>query len=73
LVPVRTGLTVQGGAVHDVVVDPVLDVRRSICRPEESLQVRFVFGEQKLGTTVALEQTLSEFVMLKFNRPVHLS
>jgi hypothetical protein len=41
-------------AMHDVIVDAILDVRSGIRGAEHPLDVALVFGEQQLGMALAL-------------------
>ena len=50
-------------AVHDVVVDPVLDVRGRVRPVAEALGVGLVLGEEPLGRAVGVETPLAEHRM----------
>src|SRR5581483_1558364 len=52
-------------AVNDVIVDPVLDVRRFIPDPVEPLRVGFIFGEEQFRLVVADEVTQPGFEMAR--------
>ena len=52
------------GAADDEVVDPVLDVRGGIRRPEQSLAVRLVLAEQQRSRRVGRQHPLAELVMV---------
>ena len=55
-------------ARHDIVVDPVLDIRRRVGCAEQPLVVRVVFGEQQLRISVAMQQEAAELGMRRFDR-----
>ena len=47
-------------AVDDVVVNPVLDVRRPVRHANQPLGVRLVLGEKQRGRAVGIEEALAE-------------
>jgi hypothetical protein len=47
-------------ALDDEVVDPVLDVRRRVGRPEQALVVRLVLAEQQRGGGIGSQQPLAD-------------
>jgi hypothetical protein len=54
-------------AGHDMIVDPILDIRRRIGCAEQPLVVRVVFGEQQLRISVAMQHEAAELGMPRFN------
>ena len=55
-------------ARHDIIVDPILDIRRRVGCAEQPLVVRVVFGEQQLRISVAMQQEAAELGMRRFDR-----
>jgi len=48
---------------HDIIVDPVLGVRRRVRRSEDPLVIRVVIGKKQRRTPVAIEPIVTEHSM----------
>ena len=54
---------------HDhIIVDPVLDIRCRVLRPEYPLVVGVVFGKQQRRISIAMQQEAAELGMRRFDR-----
>ena len=58
------GLLLAG---HDVLVDPVLDVRSAILDAEQPLQIGFVFGKEQLWRAFAMQPAPSLVRVVEFD------
>src|SRR5207302_6996961 len=50
-------------AVHDIVIDAVLDIRASVGNTKDALRVGFVLREEKRHVTFAVEISVPQFGM----------
>ena len=60
----------RGPAGNQVLVEPVLRVRRPVVDAEEFPQVGFIFGEQKLRRSLRQQEMSAEVYVVSFQHPV---